>query len=132
MEEAAEVEAAEVPKFEATNQEAVVATELLATKSTAPKDMGLCKDLGSHVFSYGHKGSADQFRTTLEQVVHYVGTKHGQSISTKLDTRTKVIVPEPVHDQALIDAHELDTAKLKQQKLKLINSMVKQRGQRQW
>ena len=98
------------------------------TKSTAPKEMGLCKDLGSHVFSYGHKGSADQFRTTLEQVVHYVGTKHGQSISTELDTRTKVIVPEPVHDQALIDAHELDTAKLKRQKLKLINAMFKQRA----
>lgn len=93
--------------------------------------MGLCSDLSIHVFSYGHRGSADQFRTTLDQVVHCVGTKHGQDISTELDTRSLVLFPETEHDQKLLSKHELAVAKKKRHKIRLIQAMKEHKAARE-
>ena len=44
-------------------------------------------------------------RTTLEKIVHHVGTIHGQDISNELLNRTTVILPEPTHTQAVLAKH---------------------------
>jgi hypothetical protein len=56
---------------------------------------GLCAALGSHVFDYGDKGSADQLRVSWEKLCNHVGTLYGQDISTKLCTGTTVHIPKP-------------------------------------
>ena len=38
------------------------------------KRKGLCAALGEHVFTYNEKGTADQMRMTLKQIVKYTGT----------------------------------------------------------
>jgi hypothetical protein len=43
------------------------------TGTIKPHKSGLCKALDDNVFDYGHKAAADQMRTTLEKLVHYVG-----------------------------------------------------------
>ena len=65
--------------------------------STGTAKKGLCSDLGSNVFDYGQKGSADLMRTSWEKLVQYVGTTYGQDISNKLQNKVRVRIPEPTH-----------------------------------
>jgi hypothetical protein len=63
--------------------------------------------LGSNVFDYGHKATADQMRTTMEKIVQYVavGTNYGQAICNELRNKITVILPEPVHTTAIPARH---------------------------
>ncbi|MGL5934677.1 MAG: hypothetical protein ACRCZI_03530, partial [Cetobacterium sp.] len=63
------------------------------TSSVSDKKKGLCAALGSHVFDYGDKASADQLRVSWEKLCNHVGTLYGQDISTELSTGTTVQIP---------------------------------------
>ena len=52
------------------------------------KKPGLCAALGSYIFDYGHKGSADQMRTSWEKLVQYVGTNYEPDISSVVLSQT--------------------------------------------
>ena len=56
--------------------------------TTSAKKPGLCAALGSYIFDYGHKGSADQMRTSWEKLVQYVGTNYGPDISSVVLSQT--------------------------------------------
>ena len=73
------------------------------TSGTSKK--GLCAALGNNVFDYGHKGAADQMRTSWEKLVQYVGMNYGQDISNELQNKTTVILPEPTHTDNVIQRH---------------------------
>jgi hypothetical protein len=61
--------------------------------------------LGNNVFDYGHKGAADQMRTSWEKLVQYVGTNYGQDISNELQNKTPVDIPEPTHSDEVMLWH---------------------------
>ena len=66
---------------------------------------GLCSELGNNVFDYGHKGAADQMRTSWEKIVQHVGTNCGSDISNELQNKTPVVTPEPAHTPAVMARH---------------------------
>ena len=66
---------------------------------------GLCSTLGSHVFDYGQKNSADLYRTTWEKLTQYVGTAYGQDISNELFNKATVTIPEPQHTGEVLRHH---------------------------
>ena len=72
----------------------------------ANRERGLCSALGTHMFTYDQKGSADHARTTLEKIVLHIGSIHGQDISTELDTRQPVVFEEPKHSDEVKKLHE--------------------------
>jgi hypothetical protein len=51
------------------------------TGSANAAKKGLCTNLGTNVFDYGHKSAADQMRTLWEKLLQYFGTNYGQDIS---------------------------------------------------
>jgi hypothetical protein len=67
----------------------------------------MCTTLGTNVFDYGQKGSADQMRTSWEKLVQYVGTNYGQDISNELQNKLTVTLAEPVHTTAVLARHVL-------------------------
>ena len=74
-----------------------------AAASTAKR--GLCTTLGTNVFDYGQKSSADQLRTSWEKLVQYVGTNYGQDVSNELQNKITVILPEPTYTAAILTRH---------------------------
>ena len=74
-----------------------------AAASTAKR--GLCTTLGTNVFDYGQKSSADQLRTSWEKLVQYVGTNYGQDVSNELQNKITVILPEPTYTAAIMTRH---------------------------
>ena len=66
---------------------------------------GLCPGRGTDVFDYVHKAAADQMRTSWEKLVQYVGTSYGSDISNELQNKTAVVLPEPVHELAVMVIH---------------------------
>ena len=52
--------------------------------STTVKLQGLCPALGENVFTYGEKGSADQIKTTQDNIVQYFGIQYVNDISTEV------------------------------------------------
>ena len=52
------------------------------TSSTTKR--GLYNALGTSVFDYGQKSTADQTRSSWEKFVQYVGTNYRQDISNEL------------------------------------------------
>ena len=75
------------------------------TGTTSTPKKGLCTTLGSNVFDYGQKSSADQMRISWEKLVQYVGITYGQDISNELQNKKTVTVPEPSHTQAVLIRH---------------------------
>jgi hypothetical protein len=65
------------------------------TGTTSTPKKGLCTTLGSNVFDYGQKSSADQMRISWEKLVQYVGITYGQDISNELQNKKTVTVPDP-------------------------------------
>jgi len=65
------------------------------TGTTSTQKKGMCTDLGTHVFDYGQKSSADQMRTSWEKLTHYVGTTFGQDICNELTNKRTVVLPVP-------------------------------------
>jgi len=68
---------------------------------------GLYAALGTSVFDYGQKASADQMRTSWEKIVQYVGTNYGQDISNELQNKVTVTLAEPVHSLEVMARHVL-------------------------
>lgn len=66
---------------------------------------GLCAALGTNVFDYGQKGSADQMRTSWEKLVQYAGTTYGQDISNELKNKKEITIPEPEHTDDVKNRH---------------------------
>ena len=75
--------------------------------ATSSAKKGLCSELGSNVFDYGHKGAADQMRTSWEKLVQYVGTNYGQDISNELQNKATVTIPEPTYSEEIRERHEV-------------------------
>ena len=42
-------------------------------------------------------------RNSLEKLVHHIGTIHGQDISSELQNRKPIVIPEPQYSQAVLD-----------------------------
>ena len=55
------------------------------------------------MFAYNEKGTADQMRTTLKQVVKYTGTIYGKYISNELHNRAVVTIDKLQHTQEAQD-----------------------------
>ena len=72
-----------------------------------PLKRGLCSALGKNIFDYGHKGTADEMRTSWEKLVQYVGTNYGQDISNELQNKTAVTIQEPEHTEEVMQRHTL-------------------------
>ena len=66
---------------------------------------GLCPGLVTNVFYYGQKAASDQIRTSWGKLVQYVGTSYGSDISKELQNKTAVVLPEPVHELAVMVRH---------------------------
>ena len=66
---------------------------------------GLRPGLGPNAFDYGQKAAADQMRTSWAKLVQYVGTSYGSDISNELQNKTAVVLPEPVHELAVMVRH---------------------------
>ena len=75
------------------------------TGSTNTTKKGLCATLGSNVFDYGQKNSADQMRTSWEKLIQYMGTNYGQDISNKLQNKMVVVLVEPIHNATVLMRH---------------------------
>ena len=63
---------------------------------------GLCGTLGSNMFDYGHKGIADQMRTSWEKLVQYIGTSMSQDIANELRNTATVTLDQPTHSDAIM------------------------------
>ena len=70
------------------------------------KQKGLCEALGSHVFDYGQKGSADKMRTSMEKFIQYVGTTFGEDIRNELENETTVVIDAPTLSDEIKERHE--------------------------
>jgi hypothetical protein len=75
------------------------------TGARSASKKGLCTTLGSNIFDYGHKGAANQMRTSWEKLVQFVGTNYGQDISNELQNKITVTLPEPTHIDAVMQHH---------------------------
>ena len=75
------------------------------TGTSATAKRGLCIALGTSVFDYGQKASADHMRTSWEKLVHYIGTNYGQDISNELQNKQTIMIVEPVHSNATLARH---------------------------
>jgi hypothetical protein len=68
---------------------------------------GVCTNLGTNVFDYGQKSSADQICTSWEKLVQYVGTNYGQDINNKLQNNITDFLIEPVHTNDVLTRHSV-------------------------
>jgi len=75
---------------------------------------GMCPGLGTYVFDYGQKGSADQMRTSWDKLVQYVGTTYGQDISNELTNKVTVTIAEPTYSAAVLARHAAREAMVRQ------------------
>jgi hypothetical protein len=67
----------------------------------------MCGNLGTNVFAYGQKSTADLMRTSWEKLVQYVGTNYGQDIRNELQNKISVDIIEPVHSAEVLRKHGL-------------------------
>jgi hypothetical protein len=67
------------------------------TGSANAAKRGICTNLGTNVFDYGQKSTADQMRTSWEKLVQYYGTSYGQYINNELQNKVWVVLTEPLH-----------------------------------
>jgi hypothetical protein len=61
-----------------------------------PRRVGACDKLGSHVFEYGTKDSADLLTTSWDALKIYAGTNYNEDIKMELENCTETIIPEPL------------------------------------
>ena len=66
---------------------------------------GLCAELEGNVFDIGQRTSADLLRMTLEKVIQYVGTKHGEDIASELENRVPIVNTPPQHTAEVLRKH---------------------------
>jgi len=54
------------------------------TSTTKSTQKGLCIELEGNIFDIGQRTSADLLRTSLEELIHYVGKVYGEEMSDEL------------------------------------------------
>jgi hypothetical protein len=74
--------------------------------SPAVQKKGLTAALGSHIFDYGDKDSADQMKVTWEKVCNHIGNTLNQELATEILTGKKIVPHMPTIDDALVQAHK--------------------------
>jgi hypothetical protein len=77
--------------------------------SASSNKKGLCSALGSHVFDYGQRGSADQTKTSYEALTRHAGTVFGPDIGNELQNRQRLVIPEPTYSAEAIAANQAAT-----------------------
>jgi hypothetical protein len=77
------------------------------TGSTNAAKRGMCTNLGTNVFDYGQKSTADQMCTSWEKLVQYVGTNYGQDIKNELHNKVWIVLNEPVHTYDVLEMHSV-------------------------
>jgi hypothetical protein len=77
------------------------------TGSTNASKRGLCTNLGTNVFGNGQKSTADQMRTSCENLVQYAGTNYGQDINNELKSNITVVLIEHVHTNDVLLRHSV-------------------------
>jgi hypothetical protein len=75
------------------------------TGSANAAKRGICTNLGTNVFNYGHNSAAYQMRTSWEKLLQYVGTNYGQDINNELKNKITVVLVEPVHMDDVLMRH---------------------------
>jgi hypothetical protein len=83
------------------------------TGSANTTKKGLCANVGTNVFYYGKKSSADLMRTSWEKFVQYVGTTYGQDINNELQNKISVEIIEPVHSAEVLMKYGLREAMIR-------------------
>ena len=82
-----------------------------STTATIPRkttEVGACKELEGHIFTIGsgNKGKdGDMLRTSMEKMATYIGTKYGDDAAQEWISGKRIVLPEPVHSQAIKDRH---------------------------
>ncbi len=96
-------------------------------------EVGACKDLEGHIFtiSSGNKGKdGDMFRTSMEKMTMYIGTKYGDEAAQEWTSRKKIALLEPTYLQAILDRHvkrvkaTRDRLNLKLTSLKTVKAVI--------
>jgi hypothetical protein len=64
-------------------------------------------ELEGNVFDIGQRTSTDLLQTTLEKLIQDVGTKYGEDIADKLETRQLTITTIPQHTAEVQQKHAL-------------------------
>jgi hypothetical protein len=85
--------------------------------ATSIKPKGKAPDyapLLGHVFDYGHKGTADQMRTTWEKITDHVGITLTGTIAEELRTRIPVEIPRPEYTNEIKASHVKKEARRKE------------------
>ena len=60
----------------------------------------MCAELEGNVSDIEQQTSADLLRTTLEKIIQYIGTKYGEDIADKIESRTISTFTHPQHSTA--------------------------------
>jgi hypothetical protein len=67
----------------------------------------MCTNLGTNMFEYGQKSTADQMLTSWENLVQYVGTNYGQDINNELQNSVWVVLTEHVYTDDVLARHSV-------------------------
>jgi hypothetical protein len=62
-----------------------------------PRRVGACDKLGSHVFDFGSKDSADLLITSWDALKIHAGTNYNEDIKMELENCTGLRLPFPSH-----------------------------------
>jgi antitoxin component of MazEF toxin-antitoxin module len=91
-------------------------------KETPIEEKGKVAALGTNVFDYGSKKCADLLRTTLEAIVTYVGTQHGNDIKMEIVNRKIFVVPKPQYEVAVEKLHQARLSNFEDDKKELLKA----------
>jgi hypothetical protein len=79
-----------------------------ATIPRKASEVGACKELEGLIFTIGsgNKGKdGDMLLNSMEKMATYIGTKFGDEAAQEWISSKRIIPPEPVHSQAILDRH---------------------------
>ena len=76
-----------------------------SSTTTKSVQKGLCAELEGNVFDIGQRTSADLLRTSLENIIRYVGTKYGEDISSELEHCVPTANTPPQHTAEVLQKH---------------------------
>ena len=74
--------------------------------SGGTKKQGMCPALGTHMFDYGQKESADQMRTSWDKLCQYVGANYAHDIGNELQNKTALLLREPEYNASVTERHK--------------------------
>jgi hypothetical protein len=85
----------------------------------------MCTNLGTNVFDYGEKSTADQMCTSWEKLAQYLRTNYGQDISNELQNKITVILVEPVHTDDVLLKHSLRETMIRNGQMNIQRALLK-------